>query len=97
MFVKIFDDESGVCIVFSWLKNAVLLKKFVDPSCGFRETVSDIPAGPAGRSQTVRGEGEVSAMPARCVVPLHQMCVAFSGRVVEFWGMREGSIASAIR
>ena len=50
--------------------------------CGYRETASDIPAGPAGRAQTVRGAGEVDAMPARCVVPLHQM--RFAGAV--YWG-----------
>ena len=33
-------------------------------------------AGPAGRAQTVRGAGEVDAMPVRCVVPLHQMRIA---------------------
>ena len=57
---------NGVCIVFSWFKNAVLLKKCVDPSCGFRETVSDIRAGPAGRAQDRercrRGRRNVSAV-----------------------------------
>ena len=48
-------------------------KKCVDPSCGFRETVSDMLAGPVGRAQTVRGAGKVDAMPVRGVVPLHQM------------------------
>jgi hypothetical protein len=70
-FLKISDDEFGVCIVFSWLKNAVLQKKICRSELWFRETVSE--HGPPGRAQTVRGAGEVDVNDTAWVVRLQQM------------------------
>ena len=71
------SDVFGVCIVFSWLKNAVLLNKCVDPSCGSRETVSDIPAGRAGRPGPSRERcSERSAQCQRGVSSLYTRCAS---------------------
>ena len=63
-----FDEGTGVMICRvqnEWIQSPMMDlacgRKCVNLSCGFRETVSDIPAGPAGRAQTVRGAGEVVA------------------------------------
>ena len=74
--LKISDDEFGVCIVFSWLKNAVLLKKMCRSELWFSRNGfgHSCRAGRPGPNRERCGRGR--RMAARRLVCPHQMRVA---------------------